>query len=134
MKRFLSQTLIAAAFAVVSCMGVSANAQVVTVAFDDFEGLTMQPFTLNYGNPFFLDGTDYTKAFPTGWALDNSQNGYDNTNMPPEFDGWSLIDVASWIGHAGVQAVVIAAPLVAMIATCASSLIQTKRTIAGTPA
>ena len=80
------------------------DAQVVTVAFDDFEGLTLVPFVLDYSNPFFLDGTDYTKAFPAGWVLDNSGNLYDNTNMPPEFDGWSLIDVSSWIGHAGIQA------------------------------
>lgn len=81
-----------------------ASAQAVQVAFDDFEGLTMVPFTLDYGNPFFLDGTDYTKTFPAGWTLDNSGNLYNNATMPPEFDGWSLIDVASWIGHAGVQA------------------------------
>ena len=80
------------------------KAQAVEVAFDNFEGLTMVPFTLDYSSPYYLDGTDWTKNFPAGWTLDNSQNGYDNTGMPGEFDGWSLMDVGSWIVEAGVQA------------------------------
>ncbi|MCD0460824.1 hypothetical protein [Roseiconus lacunae] len=64
----------------------------------------MLPFTIDYSSPYFTDGTDWTKNFPTGWTLDNSGNTYNNDTMPGEFDGWSLMDVASWIGHADVQA------------------------------
>ncbi|QEG24027.1 hypothetical protein [Mariniblastus fucicola] len=102
MKTFLGRAILATTL--FCSMQVCANAQRTQVAFDDFEGLTMVPFTLDYGNPFYLDGTDYTKAFPAGWVLDNSANLYDNTEMPPEFDGWSLMDVPSWIGHADIQA------------------------------
>lgn len=100
--------------AAVACLFVAlvsprAHAQLVDVAFDDFEGLTMEPFTLDYSSPYFLDGTDWSKAFPTDvtgatWTLDNSGNLYDNSTMPGEFDGWSMMDVSSWIAHAGVQA------------------------------
>ena len=87
----------------VCCLQTQAKAQRVEVAFDDFEGLTMVPFDLDY-SPDTTSGDDYTKDFPVGWTLDNSGNTYDNTNMPPEFDGWSLLSVESWIKHAGVQA------------------------------
>ena len=104
MTLFIRRVLIAATLVVVASLAPIASGQVVQIAFDDFEGLTMEPFTLDYSSPYFLDGTDYTKTFPTGWTLDNSGNGYDNSTMPPEFDGWSLMDVGSWIGHADVQA------------------------------
>lgn len=100
-----SQPILLAAVLLFACgLQSSANAQVVEIAFDDFEGLTMEPFTIDYSSPYFLDGTDWTKTFPAGWTLDNSGNLYDNTDMPGEFDGWSLMDTASWIAHAGIQA------------------------------
>ncbi|TWT69804.1 hypothetical protein [Crateriforma conspicua] len=89
------------------CVG-PLSAQKVEVAFDDFENLDnatdMVPFDLDYSSPYFLDGTDWSKTFPAGFTLDNSGNTYDNSTMPPEFDGWSMMDVGSWIGHAGEQA------------------------------
>ena len=106
MKKFFgrqSLTKICMAVATACAFSCSASAQ-EEIAFDDFENLTLEPFTLDYSSPYFLDGTDYTKDFPQGWTLDNSGNLYDNTGMPPEFDGWSLMDTASWIGHAGNQA------------------------------
>ncbi len=107
MKSFLPRRSILSGLLALLCacgLHVPANGQVVEVAFDDFEGLNMVPFTLDYSSPYFLDGTDWTKDFPAGWVLDNSGNGYDNSTMPGEFDGWSLMDVGSWIGHAGEQA------------------------------
>lgn len=99
----ISCALSAIAFLLVSA--TSAQAQRVTVAEDDFEGLTLSPFTVDHSNPFFLDGTDWSKDFPAGFVLDNSGNTY---AVPPEpvqdFNGWSILDVASWIGHAGIQA------------------------------
>jgi len=98
----------AAVLCALSCQSPSPTSAQDVVAFDNFEGLTLVPFDLadqyfRPGNGPWADGTDWSKDFPTGWALDNSANTYDNTNMPGEFDGWSLMDVTSWIAHAGVQ-------------------------------
>lgn len=74
----LTQALKYSALAV-AISATSGSATADEVAFDDFESLspTMVPFSIDY----FKDG-----------------------RMPGEFDGWSLMDVSSWIGHAGVQA------------------------------
>lgn len=102
--------------ALAAIVGASALSSITAtsdeVAYDDFEtlGPLMVPFDLNDqyfkpgGIPPWADGTDWSKDFPAGWTLDNSGNLYDNTDMPGEFDGWSLMDVTSWIAHAGVQA------------------------------
>lgn len=71
--------LLVATLFMAACGVVSSNLAADEVAYDDFESLSpsMVPFTLDY----FKEG-----------------------KMPGEFDGWSLLDVSSWIGHAGVQA------------------------------
>lgn len=89
----------------------SATAQLLTVAFDDFEGLTLKPFDV--ANDGKGDGTDWTKNIRTGspraWTIDNSQMG----NPPGSaaggvclelaYNGWSAMDVDSWIDEQGVQ-------------------------------
>ncbi len=111
LRRRLRLTVALAAIVGASALS-STTATSDEVAYDDFEtlGPLMLPFDLNDqyfkpgGIPPWADGTDWSKDFPAGWTLDNSGNLYDNTDMPGEFDGWSLMDVTSWIAHAGVQA------------------------------
>ena len=65
--------------------------------FEDFEGLTLVPFT-DAGS--IGDGTDYTKVIPN-WDIDNSNNlGFCEEEA---FDGWSAMDVFSWADEQGGQ-------------------------------
>lgn len=94
-------------------MTVSAQGQLVTVAFDDFEGLTLRPFDVANDNGKG-DGTDWTKNIRTGtaraWTVDNSQMGAPAGSAAGGvcaeigYNGWSAMDVDSWIDEQGVQA------------------------------
>lgn len=70
---------------------------------DDFEGLTLVPFTVASGAG---DGTDWTDQIRTGtsreWSIDNSQMTGTTTELA--YNGWTAMDVDSWIDEQGVQA------------------------------
>lgn len=72
------------------------------IELEDFEGLTLEPFTETYAEESFYkaDGTDYTQDIPN-WVIDNS-----NMFSPsPEgaFNGWAALDIESWIAEQGGQ-------------------------------
>lgn len=81
----------------------SARAQLVEVAFDDFEGLTLNEFTAASGAG---DGTDWTDQIRTGtdreWVIDNSLMTGTTTELA--YVGWTAMDIDSWIDEQGVQA------------------------------
>ncbi len=91
--------------------------------FEDFEGLSLEPFVEADGG----DGTDWTNDIP-GWVIDNSQmvpgvigdgEGTDWSRDIPNwvvdnslslgfseegaYDGWAAMDVGSWIAEQGGQ-------------------------------
>lgn len=100
------------AAAMVLLAGSAVEAQLVTVAFDDFEGLTLQPFDV--ANDVGVgDGTDWTKDIRTGtgreWTIDNSQMGNPAGSAAGgvcaelAYNGWSAMDVDSWVEEQGPQ-------------------------------
>ncbi len=114
MKINLSKTLVASlrsCFAVSAvCVAFGANicqAQLQTVAFDDFSNVTLKPFTA--ANVSVGDGTDFTKVIPN-WTISNGPTAdrpgtphVDNTLVTHAYNGWSAMDVTSWIAQQGVQ-------------------------------
>jgi hypothetical protein len=80
-------------------LGLSSAAHADDVASDDFEGLTLVPFDV--ANTGIGDGTDWTQAIP-GWTIDNSLLG--TFTDATAYNGWSAMDVDSWIAEQGVQA------------------------------
>ncbi len=68
------------------------------VAFDDFENVTLVPFD----TPFVGvgDGTDWTNSIPN-WTIDNSEMGRLCEELA--FNGWTAMDVDSWIAEQGPQ-------------------------------
>lgn len=65
--------------------------------FEDFEGLTLVPFT---EASVIGDMTDFTQTIPN-WTIDNSENlGY---SAEQAYDGWSAMDVFSWGDEQGGQ-------------------------------
>ena len=78
-------------------------AQADEVDFEDFEGLKLVPFTVAGGGPG--DGTDWTNQIRTGtsraWTIDNS--GMSSNAAELAYDGWTAMDVDSWIDQQGVQ-------------------------------
>lgn len=70
------------------------------IASEDFEGLTMRPFTFaNRDSP--SDGSDYT-ADVSGWTIDNS--GMLQESREPAYQGWRVLDVESWVKEQNGQA------------------------------
>ena len=65
---------------------------------EDFEGLTLQPFSS--ATESGGDGTDWTTTAPTGWTRDL---GMTPTSGVPEFEPWAFMDINSWIATAGDQ-------------------------------
>ena len=76
------------------------------VAFDDFEGLALEPFTLG-GWLFDSGGPIYSKApragTPREWTLDNSGMDPNSVSLFDVYEGWSSILVDIWILDEGVQ-------------------------------
>ncbi|MBL8888900.1 MAG: hypothetical protein JNL67_02905 [Planctomycetaceae bacterium] len=113
-KKSLSKLLGMATCCGALAMCGSANAQLQTVAFDDFEDLhtTMVPFTV--APNVYADGTDYSTQIRTGtpraWTIDNSQMGNPAGSsaggvcLEPGYNGWTAMDVTSWTAEQGVQA------------------------------
>lgn len=82
---------------------IIANLQADDVApMDDFEGLTLVPFTEASGAG---DGTDWTDDIRSGtareWTIDNSQMTGVTTELA--YYGFTAMDVDSWIEEQGVQ-------------------------------
>ncbi|MGB7324287.1 MAG: hypothetical protein WBD31_05410, partial [Rubripirellula sp.] len=85
---------------------IVANYQAVcradVVAEDDFEGLTLLPFTEASGAG---DGTDWTNQIRTGtareWTIDNSL--LTGTTTEKAYEGWTAMDVDSWVDEQGGQ-------------------------------
>lgn len=69
------------------------------IAFDDFEGLALEPFVVA-NNPPFSDGTDWTNVIP-GWVIENAPNHVDT--VADAYNGWTAMDVDSWILEQGPQ-------------------------------
>lgn len=66
---------------------------------DDFETLTLKPFDV--ANVTIGDGTDWTNIIP-GWTI-----SFDATHEAIDaaaYNGWTAMDVDSWIAEQGVQA------------------------------
>ncbi|MEM7196109.1 MAG: alkaline phosphatase [Pseudomonadota bacterium] len=73
---------------------------VAIVDVDDFEGLNLVPFT----NANAGDGSDWTSIIGQGpalWTIDNSQ--MEGTTTEQAYNGWTAMDVDSWIDEQGVQ-------------------------------
>lgn len=83
--------------AIVAFAAGKAQAQLEIVASDDFEGLTMKPFTIVTGAG---DGTDWTDQIP-GWTIDNSLQTGTTTELA--YSGWTAMDIDSWIDEQGSQ-------------------------------
>ena len=84
----------------------SAREALQVVAFDDFENThaLMEPFTVAVNPPpVFADGTDWTNQIPD-WTIDNSLMGAPGSCLEGAYDGWTAMDVNSWIAQQGVQA------------------------------
>lgn len=82
----------------------TANAQRVQISFDDFENVTLVPFDL--ANTSIGDGTDWTNVIP-GWTIENvvgdeTTQGHVATDADA-YNGWTALDVDSWIEEQGVQ-------------------------------
>jgi hypothetical protein len=71
------------------------------VDLEDFEGLTMGPFTVaTPPTQSRFDGTDWTNQIPN-WTIDNSQMlGF---CREPAFDGWTALDIKCWVNEQGGQ-------------------------------
>ncbi len=110
--RWSAPLTVAAGMTFVLALCSSAGAQLVQVAFDDFEGLTLQEFDVA-NNVGVGDGTDWTKDIRTGtareWTIDNSLMGAPPGSNPGgvctelAYNGWSAMDVDSWIEEQGPQ-------------------------------
>lgn len=75
------------------------------VAFDNFENThsTMKPFTVAVNPPpVYADGTDWTNQIPD-WTVDNSLMGAPGSCLEGAYNGWTAMDVNSWIAQQGVQ-------------------------------
>jgi hypothetical protein len=75
------------------------------VAFDDFENThdLMEPFTVAVNPPpVYADGTDWTNQIPN-WTVDNSGMGAPGSCLEGAYNGWTAMDVNSWIAQQGVQ-------------------------------
>lgn len=69
------------------------------IEVEDFEGLAMQDFTAaNAAAPG--DGTDYTNVIPQ-WIVDNRQML--GTSSEGAYQGWTAMDVQSWVEEQGGQ-------------------------------
>jgi hypothetical protein len=79
-----------------ACLSGGSSSWGDEIAFDDFEGLTLVPFTVATG---VGDGTDWSQTIPT-WTIDNSLLDPSNAEA---YNGWSAMDVNSWIEEQGVQ-------------------------------
>lgn len=106
-SRRLRRWILAAACAGVLASCGGAHAQLLTVAFDDFEGLTLQGFDV--ANDGKGDGTDWTNQIRTNtarvWTIDNSQMiPAGGTSVELAYNGWTAMDVDSWIEEQGGQA------------------------------
>ena len=66
--------------------------------FEDFEGLELEQFF--YIESGAGDGTDWTNDIPN-WDIDNSNNLGFSEELA--YDGWTAMDVASWIDEQGGQ-------------------------------
>lgn len=69
------------------------------VAFDDFETVPMVPF--DEANVSIGDGTDWTEVIP-GWTIVNDVNHV--ATDAAAYNGWTAMDVNSWIAEQGIQA------------------------------
>jgi VCBS repeat-containing protein len=66
---------------------------------EDFQNVgTLMPFSPGVGGG---DGTDWANA-PTGWTVTTDLGG--TANVSPEFSGWHVLDIDSWISNQGDQA------------------------------
>ena len=67
--------------------------------FEDFEGLTLEPFSASVG-----DGTDWSEEIPN-WVIDNSgtvdSNGVAGFSKETAYDGWKAVDVFGWVEEQG---------------------------------
>ncbi len=81
-------------------------AQRVEVAFDDFTNVPLQPFDV--ANVTVGDGTDWTNIIP-GWTIMNTANvsgapfSVHIPTVAAAYDGWTAMDVDSWIQEQGPQ-------------------------------
>lgn len=72
------------------------------VAFDDFENLEMERFTVANGGSGDTDWTDQIRTGTTReWTFDNSAMSGSTSELA--YYGWTAMDVDSWIGEQGVQ-------------------------------
>ena len=69
----------------------------VTLFSEDFEGLTLGPYTSPSETPSGT-GSDFTSTPPAGWVQDNTTTPAGGV---PEFFGWTFHDVDSWDGTSG---------------------------------
>lgn len=88
---------VAGTAALLSACWAAAGLRADEVAFDDFEDLTLVPFEEATG---VGDGTDWTQDIP-GWTIDNSEL---EPSEAEAYNGWSALDVNSWIEEQGIQA------------------------------
>jgi hypothetical protein len=68
------------------------------IAFDDFENLTLKPFDV--ANTTVGDGTDWTNVIP-GWFIENTEDHV--ATVADAYNGWTAMDVDSWIQEQGPQ-------------------------------
>jgi hypothetical protein len=95
-----SAILVGRSLSLLALLAATSAAQLVPVApLDDFgDGTNLKPF-----GPAFrparpgCDGTDYQNAFAPWTVENNFQNGF--TCLEPGYDGWTLLDVDSWIAE-----------------------------------
>lgn len=73
--------------------------QSAEIAFDNFSGVTLSPFTVA-NTPTFSDGTDWTNIVP-GWVIENAVNHVATTSAA--YNGWVAMDADSWAAQQGNQ-------------------------------
>ena len=78
--------------------GVSLSARAATLFSENFDGLTLGPYTSPTESGG--DGTDWTATAPTGWVKDQTTTP---VGGPPEWFGFTFHDKQSWITTEGDQ-------------------------------
>jgi len=90
----------------VSAPGVLANdiqaGSEVVLFTEDFESFVLGPYSLGVGGG---DGTDWTSFLPAGWTRETQPlpTPLYAASIPPDFAGWNIMDIDSWIANQGGQ-------------------------------
>jgi hypothetical protein len=74
----------------------------VVLYTEDFESFVLGPYSLGVGGG---NGTDWTSFLPAGWTRDTPPlpTPLYAASIPPDFAGWNIMDIDSWIGNQGGQ-------------------------------